>query len=87
MATESRKLIFMTDQGSTRATAKRTRRGPFDLRLVSLVRDAAVFAAAGLEAGVEVVGWAPTGRVGCVREVIAPRESVASPGAEADAEP
>src|SRR4051812_3227054 len=33
-ATESRKLIFMTDQGSTRATARRTRRGRFALRAV-----------------------------------------------------
>jgi hypothetical protein len=92
-ATESRKLIFMTDHGSTRATARRTRRGPFALRLAaSLLRvpgapDLAVLATGAVDAvvaGDGAVGWAPTGRAGWVREVIAPRESVDSPEPGAD---
>src|SRR6478735_8168296 len=65
-ATESRKLIFMTDHGSTRATARRTRRGPLCLR--------APVAADAPEP--DLFAWpAPTRWVGAVRLVTAPRES------------
>src|SRR3954467_443607 len=80
MATESRKLIFITDQGSTLATARRTRRGPLCLRGAVPVRAPAPVEAA--DAPVEAVDpvpapdWAePTRCVGAVRLVTAPRES------------
>src|SRR6478752_5404749 len=76
-ATESRKLIFITDHGSTRATARRTRRGPLALRGAVAVRAPAVF--------VDAAGWpGPTRWVGAVRLVTAPRES-GVPGSVLDA--
>src|SRR5689334_1219462 len=72
-ATESRKLIFMTDHGSTRATASRTRRGPRCLRAAAVL---AVRAPA-----VACVPPAPgdTRCVGAVRVVTAPRDSSVPP--------
>src|SRR6478752_9917360 len=68
-ATESRKLIFMTDHGSTRATARRTRRGPLCLRAAVAVR-------APVRGEEAVPDWPePTRCVGAVRLVTAPRES------------
>src|SRR4051794_39678796 len=78
-ATESRKLIFMTDQGSTLATARRTRRGPLCLRAAAPVRAPALVAVAEEpDAGDAVPApdcVEPTRCVGAVRLVTAPRES------------
>src|SRR6478609_7185126 len=77
-ATESRKLIFMTDHGSTRATARRTRRGPLVLRAAPVGRTAAVAAVAGPvpgAPGVPDAAASPTRCCGLVRVVTAPRDS------------
>src|SRR6478672_10920836 len=74
-ATESRKLIFMTDHGSTRATARRTRRGPLCLRAAVAVRAPAA-AEPPARPEPDLFAWpAPTRWVGAVRLVTAPRES------------
>ena len=73
-ATESRKLIFITDHGSTRATARRTRRGRACARRVAVRAPAAVGAPDWPE---PTCSAGPHRRAGTGRSrlVAAPRES------------